>query len=244
MFSIVLMLAIAVPPQAADDLARGKRLFEGQCAPCHGQTGTGGKGPNLARPNLVRVTDDASLIKIIESGIEGSEMGGAWQMTDRERTQVAAYVRSLGRTPVEPLPGEASRGKGVFATKGGCAACHIVSGQGASLGPELTDVGARRSAAYLRQALVDPGKALPEGFLMVRAVPVTGAEVRGMRVNEDSFTIQIRDADGRLHSLRKRSIKNLEKLSGQSLMPSYRQMLSAAELDDLVAYLASLRSRL
>ena len=32
------------------DVANGKRLFEAQCAPCHGIDGRGGKGANLA-PN-------------------------------------------------------------------------------------------------------------------------------------------------------------------------------------------------
>ena len=48
---------------------------------------------------------------------------------------------------------------------------------------------------------------LPEGFLYVSAVPLSGAAVRGIRVNEDSFTIQLRDAAGRYHSFRKSELK-------------------------------------
>ncbi len=242
-WAVLAVILAAQLPQSPDDVSRGKRLYEGHCAICHGQTGTGSNGPSLAKPTLVRASDDASLVRIIANGIPGTEMPGAWQMTDRERNQVAAYVRSLGRVAVEKLPGDAARGKAIYEGKGGCNACHIVRGKGASLGPELTEVGARRSAARLRQALVDPGSALPEDFTMVRAVTTGGGEVRGVRVNEDSFTIQIRDTDGRLHSLRKRSIKTLERLANQSPMPSFGKSLSAAELDDLVAYLASLRGK-
>jgi len=65
--------------------------------------------------------------------------------------------------------------------------------------------------------------------------------VRGIRVNEDSFTIQLRDAGNRFHSFRKSELSSLKKEFGESLMPGYASKFTAAELDDLVAYLASLR---
>jgi len=39
--------------------------------------------------------------------------------------------------------------------------------------------------AFLREALLSPSAALPEGFLMVEAVPRQGAKVTGIRVGED-----------------------------------------------------------
>ena len=229
-----------VATMTADDLARGKRLYGGHCAPCHGQTAEGGRGPNLAQPKLRRAADNPALFKVIREGVNGSEMDGAWQMTDREIWQVAAFIRSLGRAAVEQLPGDAERGKRVYAMAG-CAACHVVRGAGAAQGPDLSEIGARRSAAYLRESLVEPGKTAPEGFLMVHVVKRDGRDIRGARLNEDSFTLQIRDLDGHLHSLRKQSVKQVKKLFGESPMPSYRDNLSASQLDDLVAYLAGLR---
>ena len=70
-----------------------------------------------------------------------------------------------------------------------------------------------------------------------------GREVRGIRVNEDSFTIQVRDSAGTLYSFRKTDVQNVDKQFGRSLMPGYKDKLSAAETDDLVAYLASLGAR-
>ena len=64
--------------------------------------------------------------------------------------------------------------------------------------------------------------------------------VRGVRVNEDSFTIQLRDDSNRFRSFRKSDLKELKKEFDVSTMPSYKS-LTAVELDDLVAYLASLR---
>src|SRR5262249_28718762 len=69
----LLFLAAALA-YAQDDLARGKKLYEGFCSLCHGQTGTGGKGPNLAQPILPRAADDKALVEVIQQGIRGTEM--------------------------------------------------------------------------------------------------------------------------------------------------------------------------
>ncbi len=223
-----------------DDLAQGKRLFVGHCAVCHGIEATGGRGPSLNQPVLRRVANDFALFLLIRQGIDGSEMPAAWQMSDREVRQVAGYVRSLGRAPVVKLPGDPARGRAVYDSKG-CAACHIVRGQGVSLGPDITDVGARRSPAYLSEALLDPGASVPESFLVVSVVTRDGNRIRGVRVSEDSFTIQLRDADNRFHSLRKADLGELKKEFGVSTMPSYRDALGPSEIEALIAYLASLR---
>jgi cytochrome c oxidase cbb3-type subunit III len=65
--------------------------------------------------------------------------------------------------------------------------------------------------------------------------------VRGLRINEDTFTLQLRDADNRLYSFRKQDLKELKRDSSGSLMPSYKTVFSPTEIDDLIAYLASLR---
>jgi hypothetical protein len=68
-----------------------------------------------------------------------------------------------------------------------------------------------------------------------------GGEVRGIRVNEDTFTIQVRDQAGKFYSLRKADLELLEKQIGKSLMPSFAARLTEPELNDLVAYLVSLQ---
>ncbi len=78
-------------------------------------------------------------------------------------------------------------------------------------------------------------------FLAIAATTRSGRVIRGTRVTEDDFVIVVREADGRLRSLDKMSLRRLEKIPGQSPMPSYANSFSAEELDDLVAYLASRR---
>ena len=228
---------------ATTDVAAGKRAFDIHCARCHGIGGTGNSGPSLARAVLPRARDDNALRSVIAGGIPGTEMPSLFFIDDRDQRLIAAYVRSLGRTPPERLSGDAVRGESVY-QRAGCAACHVVSGVGGVGGPELTDVGLKRSASYLRQSMLDPAAAFPsEGgyrsFLVVKAVLRTGGEVTGARINEDSYTIQLRDALGKLHSFRKSQLSRLDKDRTTSLMPSYRGRLTDVEIDDIVAWLAA-----
>ena len=65
--------------------------------------------------------------------------------------------------------------------------------------------------------------------------------MRGIRVNEDVFYVHIRDAGGTLHTIDKAQLARLDRELDGTLMPSYESRLSAAEIDDVVAWLATLR---
>ena len=248
MGSLMLLAAGAFPlaAQSTADLAKGKQLFLGMCSGCHGIEG-GGQGPNLNRPVLTRANTDEALLAIIRDGIPDRGMPRT-RMTSTELRALASYVRSLGATAPVVRTGNFANGQAIY-KRLGCASCHVVAGEGGTLGPELSSVGSRRSPDYLRQSVLDPGAVLPRGtmlipgrgfneYLPVRIVTRDGREVRGLRVNEDSFTIQVRDAGNQLYSFRKADLQELEKQIGKSLMPEYK--LAGSELGDLVAYLSSL----
>jgi cytochrome c oxidase cbb3-type subunit 3 len=228
-------------PNSRADLLNGEKLFEVHCALCHGRNGVGQRGPMLTRAKLSRAPDDAALLKVLEDGIRGTEMPGAGAMSGREIRQTAAYVRSLGKVPMKPVPGDATHGAEIYRGKGNCAGCHSIHGEGGVEGPDLSAIGESRSAAYLRESLVNPGAAVPEGYLLVTVVPNSGQRVTGVRVNEDSFSIQIRDSAGRSYSFWKKDLAQVDKQKGKSPMPSYQGQLSDTEVTDLVAYLASLK---
>jgi putative heme-binding domain-containing protein len=227
-------------PASRADLARGEKLFQVHCSRCHGAKGEGSRGPSLARPKLSRAPDDTALVNVVEHGIRGTEMPGAGAMDDREIRLVAAYVRSLGKVPVKPVPGDPAHGAEVYRAKA-CSTCHSVAGEGGISGPDLTLIGAARSATHLRESIIDPEASVPEDFLMVTVTPKSGSAVAGVRVNEDSFSIQVRDSNGRSHSFWKSDVERIERQKGKSPMPSFKAQLSDAELTDLVAYLASLK---
>src|ERR1700686_3171701 len=122
------MAAVTEPkvklPNTRADLAAGEKLFSVHCALCHGPKGEGGRGPMLTQAKLSRAPDDAALLKVIEEGIRGTEMPGADSMSEREMKQTAAYVRSLGKLPQQPVPGNPAKGAEIYRGKGNCATCH------------------------------------------------------------------------------------------------------------------------
>jgi len=243
--------APAVATPSAEDLTRGGQLFAVHCAPCHGRDGEGNLGPPLNVPVLTRAPDLASLIGIIRGGIDGTQMPKSGLLPE-EILQVASWVRSLSERPADALDGDPARGKALYFGKGSCRTCHTVGGQGGALGPDLGEIGRRRGAEHLRRSLVEPAADLPrsfssrpdvqipQNFLLVEVTPKSGPTFTGVRVNEDSFSIQVRDVAGRVHSFFKSELTGLKKEWGLSPMPSYAH-LTDAELDDLVAFLASLR---
>lgn len=255
LFSSLLRAQPADISSSDEDLSRGQNYYIAACARCHGVNGNGGEGPSLARAILPRAPDDDTLISLIANGIPGSAMAGLWWLSEVEQRQVTAFVRSLapsGPAAQELLVGDPGAGRELY-DRSGCNVCHTINGFGTALGPDLTEVGLRRGAQYLRDALVEPAAALPRGqtaispefadYLMVRVVDAQGNEITGMRMNEDSYTIQLKDIAGRVHSLDKASLRELEKQFDSSLMAGYRDTFSNAELDDLVSYLMTLTSR-
>ena len=231
---------------SAAEIDAGERLFRVHCARCHGIDGAGGEGSNLARSKLKFASDDESLIAVIDSGIAGTGMPAIWTLDDVQTRQVAGYVRTLGRIEAEEMPGDPVRGASLYNESGGCPACHIIGGHGIGIGPELTFVGDQRGRDYLRMSLTDPAAAQSQtrgyqDYLTVRA-RTADRRVEGLRVNEDAFTIQIRDIAGTVHSLRKDQLLEFEKVFAHSLMPEYATSLTADDVNDLVSYLMSLRS--
>jgi cytochrome c oxidase cbb3-type subunit III len=250
MWKLSLCLFVA---QWASWAATGEALFQTHCAPCHGAKGDGGRGANLAVRRLPRAPDDAALAAIITTGISGTQMP-ATRMTVEELAQLVTHVRSLGRAQAARVPGDRANGERLFWSTGNCGQCHTVGPRGGRLGPDLTEIGAKRGPAYLRTSLLEPEAEVPENFasyrkviympdnyLRIHAVTQDGRQIDGVRVDEDTFTIQIRDAQDRLYSFRKEELKELRKDWGKSPMPGYRGVFSESEVQDVVAYLASLQ---
>ena len=237
-----------------DDPERAERLYLAHCARCHGVQALGGEGPELARLALPRAADRTQLERIIRFGIPGTGMPGARTtvLDDEAVSLVAGHVQWLGaRTTADAsgATGDADRGHELFWADGDCASCHIVAGRGTAVGPELTIIGLRRGADYLREALRTPAAALPVArsgarsgffeFLPVRIVTHDGDVYNGMRMNEDAFTIQLMTVSGAFVSLQKREVAEMEKRVGHSLMP-VAQGLDEDDVEDLVAYLTTL----
>jgi len=232
-----------------EDIEQGKQTFETRCSTCHGLDGGGAMGPNIQ--GIPFRVGAAVVTSTIKNGMSGGMPAFGSQLDATQIQQVVAYLLTLTRKDAGAVTGDAAKGKEVYDSSG-CSACHIISGEGSGIGPELTTVGQLRGPAYLRDAILYPGTDLPQArvfletggqldYLFVHVVTKDGHAFDGTRVAEDSFHIVIKDANGKFHSFQKASLQELKKEPGKSLMPSFKDKLSETQVNDLVAYLASLK---
>ena len=231
---------LANPYNTPDDIEAGGRIFRSHCAVCHGPEGSGGKATDLTTGRFRHGSADSDLYKTVSDGIPGTEMPGIF-FNGRQMWQIVAYVRSLSQgRAAEQIQGDAAAGRALFFGKGGCANCHRVGGEGSRTGPDLSDIGAKRSLAHLEEAVVDPNRQVLPQHWYVEAVTKDGKTVKGRRLNEDTHSVQLLGVDQRLTSLRKSELRDY-KVVKTSVMPSYEGKFSADEMRNLLAYMASLR---
>jgi cytochrome c oxidase cbb3-type subunit III len=224
--------AITNPFNSEADVARGEATFRSQCASCHGKDGRGGaQGPDLSTGSFRRATTDESLFQIINKGIPGTVMP-AFALNPGPAWQVVAYIRSLALARQnQRAAGDAGRGEELFRANG-CGKCHLASG------PDLASIGRKRTRAELRQSLIDPQADVPSAWWRFKAVTRDGRQLAGMRLNEDTFTIQYRDQAGKLRSVARSDLATVD-FERKSPMPSYAGKLSEEQIQDLLSYLVT-----
>lgn len=223
------------------DVRMGQRLFQQQCSRCHGLEADGGElGPALT-DGFRSASTDAGLFRIVREGIPNTQMIGiSRNATDQSVWMVVSYLNSLNTTPVVDLPGDPAAGRMVFEGKGACSSCHMVDGQGGRRGPDLSVVGDRRDPDELASDLRTPDEELDPRWWTLRVTREDGSVVEGLRMGEDTFTMRVMDENEDLWSFSKDGVRSHERVTS-SIMPSVNALLTSAEVDDLIAYLYSLR---
>lgn len=226
-----------------EDIQAGSRLYGSQCQLCHGANGDGVNGVDLRRGVFRRSVSDEDLARVITTGVAAAGMP-SFRFQPAELTAVLAYIRAgfdPSGTPVKV--GNPERGKSLFAGKGACATCHRVNGVGPRTAPDLSDIGVVRTLGALQRSLVDPTSGMIPINRPVRLVTKDGRTVRGRRLNEDTYTVQLIDDKEQLVSFIKADLKEYE-LGRTSPMPSATKTISADEIADVLAYLLTLKGGL
>ena len=226
------------PYSSEADFAAGRKLFQRRCSHCHGMNGEGGRGVNLTTGQYRLGGADRQIFLTLRNGVPDSEMPGS-RAKAVDLWRLVAFVKWLGSAGVrEESGGDPAAGRAVY-DKSGCAQCHVINGQGGDLGPELSAVGRQRSLQYLRDSIVDPSADIPLSYSADTVTTLDGGKITGIHLNEDDYSIQLRDMGGNPHSFLKSDLKTFTH-NNESLMPPYRSF-SPLELDNLIAYLKSLQ---
>jgi cytochrome c oxidase cbb3-type subunit 3 len=243
--------AIQRTPDAALFVA-GKKIFDQNCAGCHGLDARGGEhAPNIANnPELQRMAD-AQLVRIVHDGAASGAMPAFGSiLKDGEIKAVVGYLRSLqgrrgGDVAATKLPGDPAAGKLLFfdtnGGKAGCAKCHslVVEGAGAGgfVAPDLTNYAEAREPAEILRAITNPSENANARWRTAVVTMRDGEKFSGLVRNQDNFSMQLQSPDGSFHLLDRASVADVT-FDSKSMMPAdYAQRLTPAELNDLVSFL-------
>ena len=151
-------------PQA---IAQGKKLFEANCATCHGLQLQGSEaGPSLVGvgPASVDFQVGTGRMPLAQDAPQAEQKPPVF--TDTQTKELAAYVASIAPGPGLPpeqylqLDGDATRGAELFRIN--CAMCHNVAGAGGALtegkyAPNLQGV----SPAHIYEAMLTGPQNMP-----------------------------------------------------------------------------------
>ena len=243
----------STPAPNPQTLESGKSNFRVNCSYCHGIDANGGfRAPSLVSGHFSHGDSDDAMLNNILRGIPGTAMP-ANDIDEPTAREILAYLRSLQKANRPSTAGNPEAGRKLFFGAASCSQCHMVQGVGGRFGPDLSRVGAMRPREYLVESIREPDAQLSERFVAIdfgtnppsyELVTITtgqGTLFSGVVLNEDTFSIQFMDDHEKIHSWQKSELKSVvhEK---RSPMPQYtKQQLSDAQLDDLVAFLTSLR---
>jgi putative heme-binding domain-containing protein len=224
--------------RSQSSISRGSRVYETNCAFCHGLNGDSVVNVNLRSGRLRHAASDGELGRIILAGIPGTAMP-PHKLDPSDVADLIAYIHSMRRPPSTLSGGDPARGRAIVTGKSGCLTCHRIGDEGSRFASDLSDVGEVRQPAEIRESLLKPAEAT-HANRYIRAVDRDGKIIEGRRLNEDTFSVQLITRDDQLISLTKADMKEYA-VSRVSPMPSYRDKLLPQELADVVAYLGTLK---
>jgi cytochrome c oxidase cbb3-type subunit III len=219
----------------------GQHLFATTCAACHGLDGMGSeRAPNIVTNPQVQKLSAAEISRIVSTGVPGTGMPAFQRLGKPAIASVVTYLRDLqGKNRSAPLPGDPQRGEALFFGSAQCSNCHMASGRGGFIAPDLTTYGQTHTADATKSSITNPAER-DSTKAMVTAIAVNGDRYQGIVRNEDNFSLQLQSTDGAFHFLSKADLQSIDRSQG-SMMPSdYASRLTVAQLNDLVSYLLSL----
>jgi len=136
--------------------------------------------------------------------------------------------------------GDVTRGKALVESSG-CFDCHRIGDRGSHLGPDLSDIGSRRTADRLQRSLVAPDEEVAFENRFVRLVTKDGATVTGRLLNQDAISVQLITPKEELKTYLRANLREYS-IVDKGLMPSVEGKLTDQQVNDVVAYLFSLKA--
>lgn len=162
------------------------------------------------------------------------------RLTEHGRT--LAESDSLGTWLASLEGGDVAKGSKLFfeKTELSCLRCHKVDRAGGEVGPNLTVIGKTRDRRYLLESICLPDAKIAEGFETAVIANDSGQVFSGIVKTENDDFIELIQNDGSQVKIYVDEI--VARRKGKSSMPDdLTKYMTARDLRDLVAYLASLQ---
>ena len=230
-------LAQDKPERAANLFAEGRDHFQLRCGGCHGGDGRGGeRGPDIITTPSARSRSVDEVRELIRGGLPDVGMPG-FALDEAEMDALVAFYRMQTAPASQTVTqGDVEVGEELFFGQANCHACHVRGGH--MVGPDLSDVGARRTLGELERDLSDPNAEVARSYHPVDAELGNGDRVRGFVRNQSTHDLQIQTLDGRWRLLSRGEVNEMNSHS-ESPMPGF----NGEGFDDLIAYLSRLDGR-
>lgn len=155
--------------------------------------------------------------------------GGALPNPDRQKVFEALL-------PITKVSGNVSAGKAIFTKH--CANCHMHSGEGQKIGPDLTGMAVHPKTELLTH-IVDPSRDVEGNYRIYKFMTIDGLMYSGLLASESKTTVEIYDAEGKKNVLLREDVEKMV-ASKKSLMPEgFEKQINKQQMTDLLEFLTA-----
>lgn len=219
----------------------GQKTFDANCAFCHGEDATGGRGPDLVRSPLVSHDKAGDQIGPVILNGRPSKGMPPLHLSDAQIKDIAEFLHyrqaeALASAGVPSdyalkwmLTGNAAAGKEFFNGVGKCKDCHSPTG-------DLAHVATKYSPLELESQML-----YPRGTKRTVTVTLpTGETLKGPLDHLDEFTVALHDSAGWYRSFPLDQVK----VSVHDPLAAHRQLLNTltqSDVHNLFAYMETLK---
>ena len=139
--------------------------------------------------------------------------------------------------------GNPKRGEKIFNDSEGianCSKCHLVKGQGGTVGPDLSFAGTSRTREFLLESILKPSAVITHGYETIMILTKNRKLITGIKKSEDDLGIDLVDKGGREIHIPREKIKKSKTQKISTMPGNFKDLLEAQDIIDVLAYLESL----
>jgi cytochrome c oxidase cbb3-type subunit 3 len=235
------------PPGDPAMVARGKALYDVNCAQCHGSDARGeDSGPNLIRSTLLLNDKDGELIAPVLQNGRLPEGMPKFDFSAAQIADIAAYIHTFRvggydisrNRPATIVVGDAKAGETYFNSK--CGSCHSASGDLKGLAAKITDPRSLQQR-WLLPAAGGRGGAQGTPTTVTVTLP-SGQKLEGRLVRIDDFLVSLTEADGTARTVRRDG--DAPRVEVHDPIQAHRDLLHVytdKDIHNVTAYLVTLK---